>query len=327
VNGKWNFLFVQFFKKSLNKKIDAWLDRRIHSTRKAILTGKNTYILPTRQGMLFIVLMSGIFFGGVNYANSLVLSLTFFMISLFMVSMLYTYRNLVGLVIEAARTQNGFVGESAVFTVNLTRTGKRTHEAIELVWDHAMRQRVDLLATESLDVALLLPAKKRGYYHPGRLKIETRYPVGLFKAWSWLHLDMQCWNYPKPVRQMSELNQSASGEGQKMSEQPGLDDFAGLRAYIPGDSLKQVDWKTLARSNELHTKTFVAAVDQDVWLDWKNFSSLTVEARLSALCYDILFWSKQNRPFGLRLPGFEKKPGYGPVHQQQCLEALARYRG
>ena len=302
------------------------MDRRIQPTRKAILTRKNTYILPTRQGVVFVVLLIGIFFGGVNYANSLVLSLTFLMISLFMVSMLYTYRNLVGLVVEAARADNSFVGESAVFTLNLTRTGKRTHEAVELIWGGAIRQRVDLFNEESVEAPILLPVKKRGYYAPERLKIETRYPVGLFKAWSWVKLDMSCWVYPRPVREASELNEMASGDGRMMSEQSGLDDFAGLRRYLPGDSLKHVDWKTLARSDELYTKTFVQAVDQDIWLDWQSFPYSNSEARLSALCYDVLYWSKQNQPFGLRMPGFQQLPGRGAIHQQQCLEALAIYK-
>ena len=313
-------------KKYFQNKINAWLDRRIKPTRKIVLTRQNTYILPTQQGFIFVLMFAGIFFGGVNYANSLILSLTFLMISLFMVSMLYTYRNLVGLRVEAGRAENGFAGDSVLLALSLTRTGKRTHEAVEFIWDGVVRQRIDLFKEESIPVYLSLPVKKRGYYRLSRLKIETRYPVGLFKAWSWVQLEMSCWVYPRPVRDRSEINKIASGDGHVMSHEAGLDDFAGLRRYIPGDSLKQVDWKTLARSAQLYTKTFVQSVDEDIWLDWQNFPYATTEARLSALCYDILYWSAQNQPFGLKLPGFEKKPDRGVIHQQQCLEALAKYR-
>ncbi len=302
-----------------------WLDRRVLPCQKTILTRKNTYIFLTSHGLVFLLLSMGIFLGGINYQSSLMLALAFFMISFFMISMLYTYRNLVGLVIEAAHVQNCFVGQSALFSLNLTRQGSRTYESIQLIWDRNIQERVDLIEVRCFKVALLLPAHRRGIYRPGRLKIETTYPVGLLRAWTWVSLEMSCWIYPRPVNAELPAIKAAMGEGREMSQQSGLDDFSGLRRYVPGDSLKQIDWKVLARSHELYTKTFVQALDEEIWVDWQDFPCLATERRLSALCYWILYWIQANKPVGLRLPGFEQMPGCGFVHQQRCLEALARY--
>lgn len=316
---------ISFFRKYAQKKIKRWLAWRVSSCEKVILTRKNTYILPTAQGLIFTCVSIGIFLGGVNYANSLILALIFFMVSLFVVSMLYTYRNLLGLQIEAQSVQGCAVGEYAVFTINLRRMGRRTYEAIDLIWGQAEPQRVDLLREEN-PVGLLFPVIHRGYYRPGYLKIETRYPVGLFKAWAWVKFDMGCWIYPRPIREEAEFQSAGVDSGHAVNHIAGLDDFAGLRSYVPGDSLKKVDWKAFARTAELHSKIFIQATCEDVWLSWENFNHLNLEQRLSALCYWVLFCSQQQRVFGFKIPGFERAPNLGPAHQQQCLEALARFQ-
>ncbi|MEJ2681850.1 MAG: hypothetical protein P8176_05185 [Gammaproteobacteria bacterium] len=84
-------------------------------------------------------------------------------------------------------------------------------------------------------------------------------------------------------------------------------------------------WKTFARTGEMHSKTFVAAVQAIQWLDWSDFQNQDVEHRLSCLCYWVLRLSELNRPYGLRMPGDTISPSTGVSHKRRCLALLATY--
>ena len=50
----------------------------------------------------------------------------------------------------------------------------------------------------------------------------------------------------------------------------GQDDFAGLRSYQPGDSLKHVAWKAAARGQPVMTKQFTGLEAGQLWLAWSD---------------------------------------------------------
>ena len=167
-----------------------WLDRRIPPANATTLDQKKIFILPTREGYYFAVLVIFMVLAGINYQNSLVYGLSFLLSSLFMVSMLHTFRNLSGLTIQAGGSTPAFAGEDAAFDVILSRQGERTFEAVTIGWDSELMQGADLLEETEVELKLFAPTSQRGRFNPGRVLIETRYPVGLFRAWSWIDLDV-----------------------------------------------------------------------------------------------------------------------------------------
>ena len=58
---------------------------------------RRVYILPTRQGYVFALLLLIMLVGSINYSNSLGYMLTFLLASLTVMTILYTYRNLLNL--------------------------------------------------------------------------------------------------------------------------------------------------------------------------------------------------------------------------------------
>ena len=56
------------------------------------LTQRRIFILPTRQGFLFAIVLGIMLIGSINYNNSLGYLLTFLLASVSVVSILYTYR-------------------------------------------------------------------------------------------------------------------------------------------------------------------------------------------------------------------------------------------
>lgn len=314
---------IEDSKRFLQKTFRSWLDRRIPPSNKVVLNHQRIFILPSRQGIYYGLVIIALFIGGVNYENSLILALCFLLASVGQLATLLTYRNLSGLCIQAGHTENSFAGDKAAFNLSLSRLGKRRYEALKITWDGSVPQTVDLLDNINASVKIFIPVERRGVFKPGRLKIESYYPLGILRTWTLIDMDMECLVYPKPIF-VAWINQGGqqSIEGELVNN-TGDDDFDGLRKYVAGDSLKQVAWKNLARGQGLHTKAFMGYADQTVWLDWHYFADKDPELRASALCYWVLKLSESKQSYGLRLPDGEIKPANGLAHKRQCLEALA----
>ncbi|MDA0788876.1 MAG: DUF58 domain-containing protein [Proteobacteria bacterium] len=306
-----------------SEQFRTWLDRRMPPANAITLSQKSIFILPTREGLMFAVLVVFMVLAGINYQNSLVYALAFLLASLFMVSILHTYRNLAGLTLQAGPVKAAFAGEDAEFIVILSRLGERTHEALLLGWDKQMLQGADLLEEEEDRVKLYVPTRQRGVMNPGRLLIQTYYPVGLFRSWSWVDLDMSTLVYPYPVAAGPVPGAPSSAEEGEMLQREGAEDFYGLRQYHSSDPPRHVAWKSYARTEELLTKQYASYADRRVWLDWELLTGMEAEARLSRLCYWVLQLAATTNEYGLRLPGLEIAPGRGEAHRDEVLKALA----
>lgn len=310
----------------LSRRLDHWSRRRSPPGPEAVLNRKNILILPTSQGLLLLLAALVIFIAAVNYENSLAFGLAFFMVSLFVVSMLNSFQNLNGLRLRGLPTAPVFKGEEAAFQVLVCRKANRRHEALELYFRGSAVSTVGLIAYGEEPVTVFTPAAERGLYAAPALLIRSRFPTGLFTAWSVVHLQMQCLVYPRPVAIPMEQvfkADSASAEGNLV--RAGTNDFYGFRSFTPGDSLRQVAWKNVARGQGMLVKQFVDAVDARVVLDWDLFFGFPLEERLSRLCHCVLKLAESQAAYGLRLPGVEIAPDTGKPHRLRTLQALALY--
>ncbi|MBV1879345.1 MAG: DUF58 domain-containing protein [Pseudomonadales bacterium] len=308
-----------------SKRFNIWLKKRVPPAKVVTLGQRNIFILPTGQGLYFVVLIFFMMLAGINYQNSLIFALAFLLISLFIVSILHTFRNLSGLTIQAGQAGPVFSGQDAAFTVTLSRNGARTYESIVLGWHADMMQGADLLDNTEDQARLYVTTGQRGWFNPGRLLIQTNYPVGLFRAWSWVDLDMSVLVYPGPVAGGDiPVSLVAVNEGEALLKS-GTDDFHGLRQHQAGDSLRHIAWKSYARTDELLTKEFNSFVDRTVWLDWDHFTAMDPEARLSRLCFLVVQLSQMTDDYGLRIPGILIQPANNPEHKNKVLKALALF--
>ncbi|MDO8271273.1 MAG: DUF58 domain-containing protein [Gammaproteobacteria bacterium] len=307
-------------------RVQRWLARNVPAVSIATLHRRNIFILPTSHGLLYVAATTLIFITAINYVLSLAFGLAFLMVSLFILCILHTFRNLQHLTVKGIGGDAVFAGEDASFTVLLQRQPERMHEALELKFPKGLITRADLIEGEQLRVNVYLPTRRRGVLKAPRLLVQTRFPLGLWRAWSMLDLSMRCLVYPTPVSCPLPTAVSNSGVGKGSSTQPGSDDFHGLRNYQLGDSLKQVAWKNLARGQGLKVKQFVDSSDDRFMLDWAMFAGLDAEARLSRLCYWVLKLARSDVDYGLNIPGVVISPGRGDVHRHRLLSALALWQ-
>ena len=320
-----------------NQKVTQWMGNRIRPQSSTTLNQRIIYIVPSRQGMMFVVVIGIVFIAAINYAVSLAFALAFLMVSIFVLSILYTFNNLNRLSLAALPNQPVFSGDTIGFNIMLSRAANKTHEALELSYlvggrvtaeekSPAAVTSVDLVEQDREQVKVFTPALKRGNFKAPFLRITTRFPLGLARAWSIVDLDQHCLVYPKPVPfQLDQFNSGSGGSDDTAIKKDGSEDFYGLRDYVPGDPLKQVAWKNVARGQGMQVKQFVDYVDSNIWLDWDMFYGFSIEERLSRLCYCVLQLDRRRQPFGLKLPGVEIPPGSGAEHRARLLKALALF--
>ena len=300
---------------------------------------KRVYIFMTRFGFIYGVNMLVMLVGAINYSNSLAYALTFFLGSLFLVSMLHTYSSLRGLVISGLPPGPVFAGQEARFPLRFdnrvgklrpaillqARSGSKKGIFRKTVYEGATVVDVSAESIQSFDFPM--QAKKRGLLKPGRIKISSTWPLGLFEAWSYLEIEQACIVYPAPggTQQLPpatllDEEEALSGKG------IGTEDFIGFRQYQEGDSMRAVDWKAYARERGLVSKRFSGRGTKKVLLSLASSSGNNLESSLSQLCRWVLVAEQQELRYSLDLPGSEAPaPGNGDDHCRQCLEMLASY--
>lgn len=302
--------------------------RRQAREATATLQQKRIYILPTRQGLGFAMLLGVMLLGAINYGNNLAFILTFLLGSQAVISILHTYRNLAGLHLRAGPCAPVFAGDRVRFEVLLENRGTRARPDVALGWQRNERLTVTDVPANGTGLGWLeRRSERRGWLRPGRFVVSTRHPLGLFHAWSWVDLDLRALIYPRPLPGPIPGRPAGERSGDQLLSVEGQEDFAALRHYRTGDSLRHVAWKAVARGQPLLTKQFDAPAEERLWLDWESLGGMDTEARLSRLTAGVLEAEEGEQPYGLRIPGLTLAPAHGHAHRDHCLEVLALFGG
>jgi uncharacterized protein (DUF58 family) len=285
------------------------------------------YVLPTRYGAIFFAVLIGLLVGAVNYGNNLAFLMTFLLASIAFVSVIHAHRNLSGLARPVVRVRPVFAGENAVFEITFPRTD-RVRLAVDFKFEDGPSVRVDLSPELTETVRAPVPAKHRGVLDPGGLKVWTRFPLGLFRAWTGFEAGARVMVYPKPARGPVDLEfgWESGGEREGARSGPGVDDFKDIRPYQPGDPMQRIAWKQSSRGQGLMTKEFEARLGASSLLDWSRLTGAGTERKLSLLCAMVLKAESLGVDYGLQLPGRTIDPARGEAHKRLCLEALALFR-
>ncbi|MBE0622210.1 MAG: DUF58 domain-containing protein [Burkholderiales bacterium] len=289
------------------------------------LRQNRVYILPTRAGLAFGMAVGVMLVGSINYNLSLGYVLTFLLASMGLVAILHTFRNLVHLYITPGRAEPVFAGEVAWFELFVENRSRYDRCAIAL-WHQDKATRCDVASARDAMVSIPVAAARRGWLSAGRITMETRFPLGLLRAWSYIQPDMRCLVYPRPDDGLLPLPEPSAGTGEKRVAGGGSDDFAGLRAYQVSDSPRHIHWKAAAREQQLQTKVFSGRAAAELWLALDQLpADLDLESKLSRMTRWVLAADLDGLRYGLRLPGLELAPDAGEPHRLACLRELALY--
>jgi uncharacterized protein (DUF58 family) len=284
---------------------------------------RRIYILPTVQGLVLAAMILAMLLAGLNYNSNLGLVFGFLMASMAMVTMHHCHRNLLGLSVDLKRESDGFAGASADIGFLLRNDSGADRYDIE-VRCLAAAQMTAVAAGAERMAAVALPTPARGLITLAQCELRTSYPLGWFRAWTYVHAPVAVYVAPEPrgTRPLPPAATAASGAN-VMTGRRGDEEFAGLGPYTPGIPLKHMAWKTLARGGEAAVRNYLDAAGSPQWLDWNMLGEMAREARLSQLCRWVLDHEAAHKTYGLRLPDLEVPPDLGPAHREACLRALA----
>ena len=311
----------------------AWWQSRLPRTDSQTLTQGNVYILPTRAGWMFAVTLLVLLLASINYQLNLGYVLTFLLAGSGVVSMHLTHGTLRGLTLHLRPVSAAFAGAPAVLDIVMTSPGAarfgiglRLLDAAEatLVW-------TDVPAGGQAAAHMSFVPQLRGLQEVPTLSAETRFPLGLFRAWTVWRPEARLLVYPRPESNAPALPAArpiSGGPTRSPNSEGG--EIEGVRAYRRGDPMKLVAWKKAAQAletgAELVSRDTSVSARQELWLDWAACGSLAPEERLSRLTAWTLASVRAGTDYGLRLPCLELAPEGGEAQRRRCLEALALWQ-
>lgn len=299
--------------------------RRDTITPPYVLAYRKVFILPTAFGGAFALMLIFTALGGLNFNNNLALLLVFVLGALCQMTTLLAYRNLAGLEIRGVRAEPAFAGDAAHLHLDLYNPEERQRFTLEgaLATDGSGHC-LDLAPCRGGTLELRLPTERRGWLEVPPLRLDTRYPLGLFRAWSWIFPDTRCLVWPRPAQDPPPLPTTGAGSSGQPRRGEG-DQVYGLRNYRAGDALKRIAWRTSARHDQLLTRQMEAPREAACVLDFTRLDGLDTERRLSILTAWVLMAEHRQLTYALELPGRSLPAATGPEHRARCLEALALF--
>ncbi|MEO6801555.1 MAG: DUF58 domain-containing protein [Rhodanobacter sp.] len=277
------------------------------------------YIVPTGFGLGFSVLLLVMLIGALNYSNNAALLLTCLLGAASAASMLVAFRALDGLRLEHVRAGHAIAGEPIELVLSM-QSG-RLRSAIRL----DLGNRCAAFALDGHDttqVKLLLPTERRGWQSLPRLRLWSSWPLGMFRAWSWLHPDLAVLVWPR-AEAAGPPPQALAEDARHMRLHRG-EELSSLRDYQTGDPQRHIAWKASARHDDLLVKDFEQPRSQPQWqLDWRQLRGMDDESRIARLARWLNEAQAKRCSYSLWLPGNEIGTGSGPLHYARCMDALA----
>lgn len=310
----------------------SWWQSRHPPTDTWTLDQGNIYILPTRAGLAFAATLTVMLLASINYQLNLGYVLTFLLAGSGLTSMHLTHRTLRGLSLRLKAPAPVFAGEPAALEVVVHSAGRVSHGVGLRVerpvgTRHAAPAWVDVPAQGQASAHLSFVPEQRGWHAVPTLRAETRYPFGLFRAWTLWRPAARVLAYPAPERPAPPLPAArATGADTVTGRVAEGGEFEGVRSYQRGDALRRIVWKKAARTGDLVTRDSRASTQQQLWLDLRELPAADPEARLSRLAAWVLEADRAGLAYGLRLPGWELPPAHGEAHRREALQALALWQ-
>lgn len=331
--------------RTVSPRLIRWIFRNYREPAGDVtLDRSRIFILPTRAGLIFMGVAVTVWLGSLNFNLQLGFLLAFLVLSIALVGMYQTHRNLMHLAVREQRVAPVHAGEVAGFDFVIDNPTNEARYAVNLAFVLPRRRKsksrpaqerpmqgvwVDVAASSSARVSIGLPTRRRGRRSCPRVRISTRFPFGLWEAWAYASPQMTTVVYPSPELDAPPLPLGSGGDRDLANGVvAGTDDFAGVRPYRAGDPLKSIAWRLAARNDELSVKLFESSAGEETVLDFEALPrSLPVEQRISRLTRWVLLADAAGLRYSLNLPSGRIATAADPAQRVRCLEALALFPG
>lgn len=233
------------------------LTRRLALRRRAWRDGvwhirqSHIFILPNRYGFYagFLVLAS--FAMGYKVQNNFILLGVIFLFLVFMLSLIASVRNIQGLEINIDLEPYYFAGTMQHIRLSL----RKDQPAFNLKLTGPVGDMTLDMSNAATGIMVPIGHLERGVHGVPALKIETVFPFGIARAWSWVRPPGDVVVAPMPsehaVKAYPRGNPAmAEAADQKRQQNNFADELGDLRDYADSDPPARIDWKRYAATRE-----------------------------------------------------------------------------
>lgn len=304
----------------LRQRLLRWTRPRAPEALPARLDRRRIYVLPTRSGLFFGLLLGAMLLGALNFNNNPALLLALLLAGTVQASLIAAHLQLSGLRIEAVAAEPVPAGEDLRLRIALASTDTRSRRGLRL--QHRDRHAHASLAAQGGTVELPLATDRRGLLPLPRLELSTVQPLGLARAWAYVWPAQSLLVYPAPETHAPPLPQPSGGQAHAIVSRAG-DEPHHLRDYRPGDPPRAVAWKPSARRGGLLVREFERPRGGELRLDWESTAGLPYEQRIRRLARWVDDAEREGRRYALQVPGQDLPAGQGAPHRHRCLRTLA----
>ena len=281
---------------------------------------RRIYVVPTAFGIGFGALLVIMQLGALNYANNAALLLTCILAAAAWMSLFAGFRTLAGLELVAIHAAECHAGQSLPLTLHFLASARPRPSLRLRIGTHLFA--FALAPGDGPGISIQLPAPRRGWMRPGRMKLWTEQPLGLFVVWSWINPRTSILVYPAIEESAPPLPHGSGQLGERFSAGDG-EEFSGLREYRSGDPQRRIAWKASARHDGLLVRESEVPVDDNRVLSYASLHGLEHEARIRRLTAWVIAADAAMLSYALELPELRIGPGLGHSHRHACLRALA----
>lgn len=299
------------------------LNKNLFSKRsKSVPMKVHMHLTPSGWGFLGLIFCS--FLMSVNFSNNLIFAMTFLLVSIAIVGWYYTRINVSRLRLSDWKCGHVFAGQNIIYKITVKNPEKITCIGLQAASSESVGSKeIHIKGMDQIDMTLKRKTESRGIVKSVPANIESCFPLGIFRAHKTAPPLPDCIVYPEPAGEQPFSDRSSGSQAHLASE---AGTYRDIRRYSPGDPLSRIDWKAMARFDELYTKEFDGAEGQPaLWLRWDDVKASGTEQKLSQLCMWILEAHKKNREFGLEIPGIVIDPSDEEAHMHKCLGVLSIY--
>lgn len=200
-----------------------------------------------------------------------IIYILYVVVGIFLWSYFYTPRVIKNLVISRTFARRAFLGETVAISLNIHNNGRLTIPWVQLSESvppelrmEEQTQRVVSLRGQATDTfSYHVRAQQRGYYQIGPLRLVSGDVFGLAKQQLGYLKPDYLTVYPRIVALShlglpSRLPFGTVSSRQRLFEDPARP--MGARQFRSGDSLRQINWKATAHTQQLLVRTFQPAI-------------------------------------------------------------------
>lgn len=282
---------------------------------------RRIYVVPSKAGLFFTVIWVLMMLAGLNFNNNMGLMLVFLLFGLAQVILHKTFFNLRSLTLEQVNAEPIFLGEQITLQIQLGAD----QDKWQIRSDNKLSSDVCNIIQETGHLKLLIDSKHRGLQAVDRIKLLTRFPLGLFTVWVYCLPNESVLVYPKAESPCPEFPTHGGQEGEQSTRLKG-EELSGIRNYRQGDPIRDIAWRKTAQSNQTFVKEFNQTQGKHLLFDFAQVTTGQLEAKLSRLTAWVLAAEQSEAEYQLVLPGFDSGMSNGENHKHHCLKALALFQ-